>query len=140
MKFLAVDYGQARRGIAVTDAEARMAFPRCTLLKDGREDFLKRLCALIAEEAPDAVVIGLPLYADGNESLATRQTRNFAARLKRRISVPLYFMPEVFSTCEAQADFRAAGRKPRKGELDRQAAVRILESFLNEDETRRNPV
>jgi putative Holliday junction resolvase len=139
MKILAVDYGSLRTGIAVTDRDGRMAFPHSVLRKSTRAAFFARICALVAEEAPQAVVVGLPLYADGNESLFCRQARNFARSLKRRICVPVYLMEEFLSSHEAGEQLRAAGHRPRPGDLDRQAAVRILESFLAEPETRRRP-
>jgi putative Holliday junction resolvase len=136
MKVLGIDYGQARTGIAITDAGGRMAFPRCVLHKDTRQSFLTKLCALIITEAPQAIVVGLPLLNDGDETLSTRQTRNFVASLKRRVTVPIYYMEELLSTHEALEQFRETGHKPVNGELDQQAAVRILESFLNEPESR----
>jgi putative Holliday junction resolvase len=139
MKLLGIDYGQARTGIAITDAGGRMAFPRCMLRKAARRDFFASLCALIAAEAPQAIVVGLPLPDDGGESLSARQTRNFVKRLKRRVLLPVYYMEEALSTHEAREQFREAGRLPANGELDQQAAVRILESFLSEPESRRKP-
>ena len=139
MKLLGIDYGRARTGIAVTDAGGRMAFPRCVLRKETRRAFFAQLCALIAAEAPQAIVVGLPLPADGAESLSARQVRNFVQSLKRRVALPVYYMDEMLSTHEALEQFREAGRLPEDGELDQQAAVRILESFLNEPEARRKP-
>ena len=139
IKLLGIDYGRVRTGIAITDAGGRMAFPRCVLRKDTRRAFFAQLCALIAAEAPQAIVVGLPLPADGKESMSTRQVRNFVQSLKRRVSLPIYYMDEMLSTHEALEQFREAGRLPANGELDQQAAVRILESFLNEPETRRKP-
>jgi putative Holliday junction resolvase len=139
-KILAIDYGTVRTGIAVTDAGGRMAFPHSVVRKSTRAAFFAGICALVAKEAPQAVVVGLPLHADGSESLSGRQARKFAQSLKRRTGLPVYLMNEFLSTCEAEEQLRAAGRTPRPGDLDRQAAVRILESFLNEAETRRQPV
>ncbi|MDR2696307.1 MAG: Holliday junction resolvase RuvX [Deltaproteobacteria bacterium] len=139
MKLLGIDYGQARTGIAITDAGGRMAFPRCVLRKDTRRTFFAQLCALIAAEAPQAIVVGLPLRDAGAESLSARQVRNFVRSLKRRVALPIYYMDELLSTHEAREHFREAGRLPATGELDQQAAVRILESFLNEPEARRKP-
>jgi putative Holliday junction resolvase len=138
-KLLGIDYGQARTGIAITDAGGRMAFPRCVLRKDTRRAFFAKLCALIDAEAPQAIVVGLPLLDDGNESLSARQVRNFVQSLKRRMELPIYYMEELLSTHEAREQFREAGHKAANGELDQQAAVRILESFLNEPESRWRP-
>ena len=139
MKLLGIDYGQARTGIAITDAGGRMAFPRCVLRKDTRQSFFAKLCALIATEAPQAIVVGLPLPDNGGASLSARQVRNFVQSLKRRVALPIYYMEELLTTHEAREQFRETGRLPADGELDQQAAVRILEAFLNEPEARRKP-
>ena len=139
MKLLGIDYGSACTGIAVTDAGGRMAFPRCALHKDTRRVFFAKLCALIADEAPQAIVVGLPLQDGSGESLSARQVRNFVQSLKRRVDLPIYYMEEMLSTHEAREQFRETGRQPANGELDQQAAVRILESFLNEPKSRRQP-
>ncbi len=121
-----------------------MAFPRGVLRKNTREAFFAELLALVLAEGPQAVVVGLPLHADGAESLTTREARNFAASLKRRLTplmdIPLYFMEEELSTYEAEEQLRAAGRRIKSGDLDQQAAVRILESFLAQPQARRKPV
>ena len=81
----------------------------------------------------EAVVMGLPLTLDGEESLTTRQIRNVTERLKRRVPLPFFFMMEALSSAEAWSDLREAGLKlsKRKAVLDQQAAVRILSSFLS---------
>lgn len=137
MKFLAIDYGLARTGIAVTDAGGRMAFPRCTLCAPAgspRALFFTQLLECIEREQPAAVVVGLPLLENGEDSLTTRQVRNFVERLKRRMDLPVYFMPELLSSYTAEGDLEhtALSGAQKKAVLDQQAAVRILESFLTE--------
>ena len=131
----AVDYGLARTGLAVSDPEGRLAFPLRTLrLADhpDRKALLDALAQAILAAGAEAVVMGLPLLADGGESLTTRQVRNVTRRLQRRIPLPFYFMSEELSSEEAWDDLRAAGldARRRRTVLDQQAAVRILESFL----------
>ena len=142
MKYLAIDYGQKRTGIAVSDAGGRMAFPRKTILMNTRAAFFEELITLIEAEAPDAVVIGLPINLDGEESLTTRQARNFVKSLARRTPLPLFWMEEALSSYETERDLRAAGRSAAKGRavLDQQAAVRILQSFLDQPEDKRKTV
>ncbi|MCH5277012.1 MAG: Holliday junction resolvase RuvX [Desulfovibrionaceae bacterium] len=139
MKYLALDYGLKRVGVAVSDPEGRMAFPRCTLARETRDAFFRELLALLERERPDAVVLGLPLHTDGTECLTTRQARNFAASLKRRMNLPLYWMDETLSSLQAESDLRQAGRSARsiRRVVDQQAAVRILETFLGQPEHRR---
>lgn len=139
VKYLALDYGMKRTGVAVSDPEGRMAFPRRTMRMGTRRAFFDEVAALVLEERPDALVIGLPLLLDGGESLMTRQARNIAASLARRVDLPLYLMPETLSSHEAEHDLREAGRREKdlRAVVDQQAAVRILESFLNTPEEKR---
>lgn len=139
MKYLAIDYGLKRTGIAVSDPEGKMAFPRTTLHKTTRNVFFDELVDIITAEAPHAVVVGLPVDLQGAETLMTTQTRNFVGSLKRRVPMPVYWMKEVLSSHEAERDLNRAGLhgKAMKMVLDQQAAVRILETFLTLDESRR---
>lgn len=139
VKFISIDFGLQRTGLAATDAEGRMAFPRRTLQKSTRDRFFADLTAFVAEEAPDAIVVGLPVDLHGQETLITRQTRNMVSSLKRRVDVPVYWMEEVLSSHEARADLNEAGvfGADAKAVLDQLAAVRILESFLAQPEHQR---
>ena len=135
MKLVAIDYGLERTGLAVSDPDGHMAFPLATLALKAfadRKAFLERLAQTVAEAGAQAVVMGLPCLDDGSDSLTTRQVRNVTERLKRRIDLPFYYMPEFLSSEEAWSDLREAGlkRAKRKAVLDQQAAVRILSSFL----------
>ena len=139
MKFLAIDYGQKRVGLAVSDqAGAGLAFPLRTIRRETREVFFAELLDILRNESIEAVVIGLPLHVDGATCLATRQTQNFAGSLKRRITLPLYWMNEVLSSFEAEKDLQQVGVRPHKMAeiLDQQAAVRILQSFLAQPQDR----
>ena len=139
MKFMGIDYGVKRTGLAVTDVGGRMAFPRKTLHMTTKAQFFAELLTCLTAEAPNALVVGLPLSMDGSESLTTRQVRHFVERLKRRTDVPIYWMNEQLSSFEAEQDLReaGAGRKLREA-VDQQAACRILESFLALPETARS--
>ena len=127
MKYLALDYG------------TRLAVPRRTLKREVREAFFAELLALIDEERPDAIVLGYPLHTDGSECLTTRQVRNFAASLKRRMNLPIYYMNEVLSSADAESRLAAAGLNARaiKDVVDQEAAALILESFLSQPESLR---
>jgi putative Holliday junction resolvase len=141
MKFLAIDYGQKRTGIALSDPGGSLAFPRATLLMRGKEAFFAELLALAGEEKAEAFVVGLPVRLNGEDSESARRARNMAARLKRRSPLPVYFMPEPLSSFDAEARLREAGKKGRecRNALDSSAAAVILESFLRLPESRRIP-
>ena len=139
---MGVDYGLARTGLSVSDPEGRLAFPLTTLrLEDyaDRKEFLAALVAGITAEGAGAVVMGLPLLDDGTDSLTTRQVRNFAASLKRRMNLPIYYMNEVLSSADAESRLAAAGLNARaiKDVIDQEAAALILESFLSQPESLR---
>lgn len=132
MKFLAIDYGLKRTGIALSDFGGSMAFAREAITMRGKDVFFAELLSLAADEGVEAFVVGLPLRLDGTESETSRMVRNMAARLKRRSPLPVYFMPEALSSWEAKTRLHEAGKKGREilKSLDSAAASAILESFL----------
>ncbi len=145
MKIVAIDYGLERTGLAACDDAGVLAYPLVTLrLADfaDRKALLDALACRVRDEGAQAVVMGLPLLDDGTESLTTRQVRNVTRRLRRRLDLPFYWMPELLSSVEAELDLREAGMKRhrRKAVLDQQAAVRILSSFLALPPRQRQPI
>ncbi len=141
MKFLAIDYGLKRSGIAVSDCGGSFAFPKCTLRRETKAQFFRDLLELIGREGAEAVVVGLPLHTDGSPCLTTTHVRHFVESLKRRTELPVFLMNEVLSSCEAESELSAMGVKaPRMKEiLDQQAAVLILETFLRQPAEKRIP-
>ena len=144
MKYLGIDYGDERVGLAVCDSAETMAFALETLerkLLPTKALFFDALLKIIAEEAVEGVVIGLPLPLDpkevhnhnAEEPLSCRKARNFAARLGRRIALPIYLVNEALSSAEAERRLQAAGfkRDKLKAKLDAEAAAVILQQFLN---------
>jgi putative Holliday junction resolvase len=132
MKYLAIDYGEKRTGIAVSDPAGIMAFPRQTLAMRGREAFFAELLALAAAEGAEAFVVGLPSRRDGTDGETARRVRNMAEGLRRRVSLPVYLVEETLSSWEGEQRLRAAGRRGRavRARRDQAAAVAILETFL----------
>ena len=133
MKWVGIDYGLARTGLAATDPEGIMAYPLTTIrLADyaNRKEFLAALAGRILEERPDAVVMGLPLLTDGTESMTTRQVRNVTERLKRRVPLPFYFMSELLSSEAAERELRGGPHGPplqgRAGPAGRRAHPGVL--------------
>ncbi|MCR4666551.1 MAG: Holliday junction resolvase RuvX [Desulfovibrio sp.] len=136
MRFFCIDYGLERTGLAVSDPEGRLAFPVKTLFFSDfptRKAFLDELACLITEALANALVIGLPLPLEGEETLICRQIRNIARRLSHRISIPIYFMNEALTSSLAEEYLRANGVRTKKWKavLDQEAAVCILEFFLS---------
>lgn len=142
MKYLAVDFGEKRTGIAVSDAGGTMAFIRHPIVKTTKDAFWASLLDVIREEEAEAVVVGLPVTADGGETLIIRQIRNFIASLQRRCDLPVFIMDETLSSHEAETLLRESGKngKRLRAVLDSAAAVRILESFLASPTEKRAPI
>ena len=140
-RYLAIDFGLKRVGLAVCGPDSDMVFPLKTIVRTTRETFFAELLITIQTENIQAVVIGLPLDLDGNETLITRQAKNFASSLTRRISLPVYQENEALTSFEAKSRLDDAGvyGKKRKKVLDQMAAVAIMESFLTHP-TDREPV
>lgn len=138
-RFMGIDYGLKRTGLAISDPEGLIAFPLATLNLDdlgSRKALLDELAGLARQKGAEALVLGLPLHADGGESLTSVQVRNVAPRIIRRLQLPMYWMPEYFSSSEARRDLSEAGLSGSelKAVLDQQAACRILSSFLEQPE------
>ncbi|MBI5520940.1 MAG: Holliday junction resolvase RuvX [Desulfovibrio sp.] len=140
MRVLGIDYGQVRVGLAITDPEGRMAFPRDALTRTTRDSLFGALVEIIRAEGVETVVVGLPLTLDGEDSLTTRQARNFAESLARRVDIPVRLMDERLSSAAAEAQLKEAGlcSRKRKTRLDSQAAVQILETWISQNPAR-NP-
>lgn len=139
MKYLAIDYGQKRTGIAVSDPDGSMAFPRATIAMRGKDAFFSDLLLLAASENIDAFVVGLPIRESGEASETTRQVRNMAARLKRRTTLPVYGISEALSSWDAESRLRETAKNGKKiqDKIDQAAATAILETFLALPEERR---
>lgn len=135
MKYLAVDFGEKRTGIAVSDQGGVMAFARATVRKTTKDAFWTEMLGIVDAEQAEAIVVGMPRTRDGQDTMIIRQIRNFIQSLKRRTPLPVYVMEETLSSFEAEEKLRAA-KKNRAG-LDAAAAAGILESFLNLPESKR---
>lgn len=132
MRALGIDFGTKRVGLAISDPTGTLASPYKTIVRTTRDALFDELVEIIHNEGVQAVVVGLPLSLDGDDTLTTRQARNFAESLARRIEQPVHLMDERLSSAEAEHELRAAGMKRRKKKmaLDQQAATIILRSWL----------
>jgi putative holliday junction resolvase len=124
MRVLALDYGAARCGVAVSDPTGTLATPLDPVLKPGTKKGLQRLRELVRELEVERVVVGLPVSLGGGDSAQTRETRHFADRLGAVVDVPVELYDERFTTSlAAQAGGNAA--------LDSRAAAVLLDEWLN---------
>jgi putative Holliday junction resolvase len=124
LRVLALDYGAARCGVAVSDPTGTLATPLEPVLRPGTKNGLKRLVALVAELGAERIVVGLPVSLSGGDSAQTRETRQFADRLRAAVAVPVELYDERFTTSLAQQTGGTAA-------LDSRAAAVLLDEWLN---------
>jgi putative Holliday junction resolvase len=134
VRVLALDFGLKRIGLALSDPEGRMALPYTTLIRKDNSHLLARIQDIVDQEKVECLVVGLPLGLNGEETLSTRQARNFARLLGRAISLPVYLQDETLTSSEASHRLNESGLRGRRQKrvLDQIAATIILESFLAE--------
>jgi len=125
MRVLALDYGSARCGCALSDPTGTLATPIEPVLRPATRKGFARVCDLVREREAGRVVVGLPLTLAGADSEQTRETRAFAERLAERLDVPVELYDERFTTLMASRDPGA----PTASE-DSRAAAHLLEGWL----------
>ncbi|MBO9345111.1 MAG: Holliday junction resolvase RuvX [Chloroflexi bacterium] len=128
---LALDIGDRRIGVAVSDPTKLIARPLCVIDR-AREDALARIVALVAEQGADEVVVGLPLHSDGRLSSQAQHVQSFADGLRAQLNVPLHFVDERYTTQDAQAIIAInRGRRRTEPHDDAVAAAVILQRYLD---------
>lgn len=137
---LGIDYGQARIGIAATDACGILAYP-LESIHVAHTDPLARIAELAQKLQVRALVLGLPLRLDGSEGSACERVRAFGQKLAARLpQLPLFYVDEFLTTATAQEKLHAAGRKAKsfRSIIDQAAAVEILNNWTMWNDERRN--
>jgi putative Holliday junction resolvase len=134
MRFLGVDLGRARVGLALADDVLRTARPLRTVAR--RADTLAEISRAAREYEVDRAVVGLPLNMDGSEGAAARGARAFAAKLEAALGIPVALFDERLSTFEAETRLRDRGfsAKDRRARVDAEAAAVILQGWLDQGE------
>jgi putative holliday junction resolvase len=123
MKILALDFGRARTGVAVSDPTGTIARPLCVVEGAGSGDGLARLAALIGEEDVERVVVGLPLTLRGEHGEQALETERFIEALSTVTNVPVVTFDERFTTALAE-------QSPADAPEDARAAAHLLSSYL----------
>jgi len=123
VKVVALDYGSARTGVAVSDPTGTIARPIGVVERAASEDGLERLARIVRDEGAERVVVGLPLTLRGEHGAQARETEAFVAALQARLAVPVETYDERFTTALAQ---QTAGRAAE----DAVAAAHLLQGWL----------
>jgi putative Holliday junction resolvase len=130
MRYLAIDYGEKRTGLAICDAGQTIVTPLAVIRN--QKDLPQKISDIAKTEGAEAVVLGLPLNMDGSEGHQSKLTRKFAEQLKKHLDIPIHFQDERLSSFDAEQKLGPAeltiGKKRKR--LDAVAAASILEAFL----------
>jgi putative Holliday junction resolvase len=123
VKIMALDYGAARTGVAVSDATGTIARPVGVVLRAASETGLAELRSLATEHGPDRIVVGMPLTLRGEKGAQALETEAFVESLRGAVELPVETYDERFTTSLAARD---GGSSPE----DARAAAHLLESYL----------
>jgi putative transcription antitermination factor YqgF len=123
VKVVALDYGRARTGVAVSDPTGTVARPLGVVERAATEDGLARIAELIAGEEAERVVVGLPLTLRGERGEQARETESFVEALSGVTDVPIVTFDERFTTALAE-------QSPSRTAEDARAAAHLLTSYL----------
>jgi putative Holliday junction resolvase len=117
VKVLALDFGAARTGVAVSDPTGTLARPCCVIERAGTESGLDSLLQVIRDEDPERIVVGMPITLRGEHGEQARETATFVENLRARVAVPVETFDERFTSVLAGGD-------------DAKAAAHLLSSYL----------
>lgn len=140
MRVLAIDFGEARVGLAISDPEGRLAVPLMTLKRRSDAGILDELAEIVATEGVQQLVLGEPRNMDGTLGEAATRVRSFKRKLEAKISIACELVDESLTSVEALERLRDAGVDPRKHpeRIDAVAAQILLEQFLADQPEARN--
>jgi putative Holliday junction resolvase len=124
LKVLALDFGSARTGVAVSDPTGTLARPLTVVERAASQAGLAQLAQLIADEGPDRIVVGLPLTLRGEHGAQAAETELFVEALRGVVNVPVESFDERFTTALAAREEGAVAAE------DARAAAHLLTSYL----------
>lgn len=133
-RFLAVDYGRKRIGLAISDPLGMIASPAGFIARrPGKRAPITKIIARARELEAMGFVVGLPLDGDGNETPWTAEVRTVGAEIAKRTGMPVRFYDERFTTAAALRTVKELGEstRGRKGDVDSLAAAILLQHALN---------
>ena len=132
MRYLAIDLGDRRTGLAVGDDETGLVTPAATLPVAPGPALVDAIVRMIGKHDADTLVLGRPLNADGSEGPRARGTRKFGDSLQDATNVPLYYQDERLTNFAADQKLARTGRthKQKKAARDAISAAEILGDFL----------
>lgn len=133
MRYLCLDLGSKRIGLALSDETGLIATPLGTIYVRDEAQVFSEIKKRVAENNAGRLVVGLPIQLNGQEGIEANRARAFVERLQKQIEVPIYFMDERLTSVTAERMMLAAGvkRQKRKANIDATAAALILQTYLD---------
>jgi putative Holliday junction resolvase len=133
VRFLGLDVGDVRIGVALSDETATLASGLPTLTRVGPRKDVRAIARIVREQEVAEVVVGMPWRLDGTAGSQAEKVMAFAEALRRGMKVPVSLWDERLTSVAADALLAEAGvrRKDRKEKIDRAAAVLILQGYLD---------
>ncbi|MGD8403531.1 MAG: Holliday junction resolvase RuvX [Anaerolineales bacterium] len=133
MRVLAIDHGEKRIGLAISDQTGTIANPLTVVKHVSRAIDAAQVASIATEQEAGLIVVGQSFDDDGQPNLAGRRAAHFAEALQSQTDIPIQMWDESFSTQEARAARIRMGvpRRKRAGHLDQIAATVILQSYLD---------
>ena len=133
MRYLALDVGDERIGVAVSDEMGLLARPLEVIRRASGPSSFLHLAEVVTKEGIGAIIVGLPVLADGSEGTQVRSTKAYVSGLSAYIEIPLVYWDERYSTNRASEIMIANQRKRRrrKESIDAVAAAVILQEYLD---------
>jgi putative holliday junction resolvase len=130
MRFLCIDLGDKRTGLAICDGDEILASPLAVL--EGQKNLPDEIVKIAREQQVGGFVFGLPLNMDGSEGERAIQLRKFAGQIKEKINLPIFFQDERLSSFAAEKQLSQTGltHKKKKNRIDALAAAEILNEFI----------
>ena len=134
MRVLGLDLGEKRIGLAISDEDARIAFPAGFLERKGRRRDFDALRALVREREIGSVVVGWPLHMSGRRGPEAEAAERFAGELSTALKIPVELLDERWTSVAAERAMQETGRRVKqrkgRGEVDAIAATLLLSTYL----------
>ena len=131
-RILGLDLGQSRIGVAISDADRRVAVPLGTS-RPGAPDDVKAIASMVQDHGVTAIVVGQPLSLSGRKGEAADHAEKFAQALRDFLKLPVHLQDERLTTVDAERQLARAGvrGRDRRRVVDQAAATVILQAFLD---------
>jgi putative Holliday junction resolvase len=133
MRFMGLDFGDKRIGIAVSDDQGQIAMPKDTLQRSGKVKYIERLAELADQENVGEILVGMPVSMDGSHGPQAQKVMRFVQRLRQRVEIPVVVWDERLTTVAAERILIEGNlsRSRRRRVIDKVAAAYLLQSYLD---------